>query len=160
MPVYTSRATEAIAAREGTAYGIVIDHGSRRYDYWYSYRFLVNGQYFTGWNSSPNNDHEFGMTVLVYYDSQNPNESALTDFAEMSRNPFTSLVYWWDDHTPRGWLISGGFLLFVGVVGTLTGQALGRWGMVYREAEPKLFWWLIAIESLVGLFMIGLYLTS
>jgi len=160
MPVYTSRATGAIAAREETAYGIVIDHGTRRYDYWYSYRFFANGQYFTGWNSSPNNDHAFGMTVLVYYDSQNPNENALTDFAEMSRTPFTSLVFWVDDQRQRGWLIGGGFFLFLAMVGTLTGEALGRGGMVYRKEDPKVFLWLIAIEWLGGLFLIGLYLTS
>ncbi len=160
MPVYTSRATAVVAAREGTAYGIIVDHEMRRFDYRYSYVFSVNGQSFTGWNSSLKNDHELGMNVLVYYDSQNPNENALTDFAEMSRNPFTSLAHWWDDQKPHGWLIGGGFFLFLAVVGTLTGEALARGGRVYRDEEPKVFWWVIAIECLGGVFLIGLYLTS
>jgi hypothetical protein len=80
------------------------------------------------------------MQVLVYYDSQNPNENALTDFAEMSRNPFTSLAHWWDDQKSHGWLIGGAFFLFLAVVGTLTGEALARGGMVYCDEEPKTFW--------------------
>jgi hypothetical protein len=160
MPVYTSRAHGAIAAREGTAYGIITVHETRRFDYRYSYVFSVNGHWFAGWKSSRKNDLECGMRVLVYYDPQNPNENALTDFAEMSRNPFTSLAHWWDDQKPHGWLICGGFFLFLAVVGTLTGEALARGGMVYRDEEPKEFWWLIAIECLGGVFLIGLYLTS
>jgi hypothetical protein len=160
MPVYTSRANRATAAREATAYGIVTDHETRRFDYRYNYVFSVNGQSFTGGKNSSKNDLEFGMQVLVYYDSQNPNENALTDFAEMSRNPFTSVAHWWDDQKPHGWLIGGGFFLFLAAVGTLTGQALSRGGMVYRDEEPKAFWWLIAIEYLGGVFLIGFYLTS
>jgi hypothetical protein len=160
MSVYTSRADRAIAAREGTAYGIITDYEMRKFDYTHSYLFSVNGQWFTGRKSSLKNDLEFGTQVLVYYDSQNPNENALTDFAEMSRNPFTSLAHWWDDQKPHGWLIGGGFFLFLAVVGTLTGEALARGGMVYRDEEPKKFWWLIATACLCGVFLIGLYLTS
>jgi hypothetical protein len=160
MPAYTSGVHSAIAAREGAAYGIITEHQTRRFDDRYGYVFSVNGQWFTGWKSSPKNDFELGMQVLVYYDSTNPNENALTDFTEMSRHPFTSLAHWWDDRKAHGWLIGGGFFLFLAVVGTLTGEALARGGMVYRDEEPKKFWRLIAIQCLGGVFLIGLYLTS
>jgi hypothetical protein len=160
MPAYTSRVHGAIAAREGTAYGIITDHQTINFEHRFRYIFSVNGQWFTGWKSSLKNGFEFGMQVLVYYDSQNPNENSLTDFAEMSRNPFTSLAHWWDDQKPHGWLIGGGFFLFLAVVGAFTGEALTRGGMVYRDEEPKKFWRVIATECLGGVFLIGLYLRS
>jgi hypothetical protein len=126
----------------------------------YGYAFSVNGQWFKGRESSLKNDREFGMQVLVYYDPQNPNENALSDFAEMSRNPFTSLGHWWDDQKPHGLLIGGGFFLFLAVVGASTGEFLGRGGRVYRDEEPKKFWWLIALECVCGVFLMGLYFAS
>jgi len=158
MPAYTSRAHGAIAAREGTAYGIVSDHETRRFDDRYRYSFSVNGQWFTGWKDSSKNDLEFGMQVLVYYDPLDPSENALTDFAEMSKNPFTSLAHW-DDQRPHGWLIGGGFFLFLSTFGILTGEVWTRGGMVYRDEEPKTFWWVIAIECLGRVFLVGLSLT-
>ncbi len=160
MPVYTSRIYAAIAARQATADGTITDHETIRFGHRYRYIFSVDGRWFSGWKTSPKNDFAFGTPVRVYYDSQNPNENALTDFGEMSRSPFTSLAHWWEDQKPHGLLIGGGLFLFLAVVGAFTGEALGRGGTVYRDAEPKKFWLLVVIEGLAGVFLIGLYLGS
>jgi hypothetical protein len=60
---------------------------------------------------------------------------------------------------PRGWLISGLFLLFLAVGGTLTGGTLARYGQIVNRAEdPKEFWWTIAIYFLGGICFIGYFL--
>jgi hypothetical protein len=49
--------------------------------------------------------------------------------------------------------------LFMAVVFTLSGQAWARFGrVIYRDDEPKQFWWAVASYYLGGLFFIGLYL--
>jgi hypothetical protein len=60
---------------------------------------------------------------------------------------------------PRGWLISGLFLLFLAVGSTLTGQTLARYGQIVTRAEdPKEFWWTVVIYFLGGAFFIGYFL--
>jgi hypothetical protein len=60
---------------------------------------------------------------------------------------------------PYGLLIFGVFLLFLAVRGTCTGEAWAYLGqVVYRDEEPKKFWWLIATHCLVGLGLIGDFL--
>jgi hypothetical protein len=101
-----------------------------------------------------------GRQVSVYYDSENPNENALTDFAILSQSPWGAVSNWVDAEKSRGWLIGGGFFLFLATVGALTGEALSRGGMIYRDEEPKEFWWVIAIEWIGGFFLIWLSLTT
>jgi hypothetical protein len=61
--------------------------------------------------------------------------------------------------TPYGLLVFGLFLLFLGVAGTLTGEAWGRFGrVVYRAKEPGKFWRLVAALYLGGVCLIGYYL--
>jgi len=152
MFVYTSRTDGAIAAREGTAEGIVTAQETELFGSRYNYVFSVNGQWFTGWDSSSKNDLGIGMQVFVYYDSQNPNKNALTDFVELSRNP------WLDAKTPYGSLAFGVFLLFMGVVFICTGKAYIRFqGWVYRSEEPKVFWWSVGANFLLGALFIGDY---
>jgi hypothetical protein len=154
MVVFTGNADSALVAREGTSQGIITAQQTARfYGYEYGYVFSVNGQWFTGWDRQSKIDLEIGSQVLVYYDSQNPNKNALTDFAEFR----------WDGPTPYGLLIFGVFSLVLAVVGTCTGETLARFeGVIYRADDPKEFWWLIAIYYLGAVGLIGyfLYLTN
>jgi hypothetical protein len=64
-----------------------------------------------------------------------------------------------DVSPPYGWLIFGAFLFLLGVVGTCTGEAWARYGVVvYRDEKPKQFWWLVASYYLGGLGLIGYFL--
>jgi hypothetical protein len=154
------RAVGAIAAREGTAQGIITARQTARFDEYYVYVFSVNGQWFTGRDSSPRNGLEIAAQVLVYYDSQNPKTNALTDFAELSRNPFTSISNWWNaQEPPPAYLILGFFSLILAVVGTCTGTTLApHHGVFHRADDPKEFRWLVATYCLGGVFFIGYYL--
>ena len=60
---------------------------------------------------------------------------------------------------PYGLLWFGIFFLFLAVGGTLTGEAWARFGrVVCRAKEPKEFWWLIAMQYLGGVGLIGYFL--
>lgn len=160
ISVYVCRRDRGIAAREGTVVGIVTDRQTIRFGTRIIYTFSVNGQRFTGSNSSSMSDELWPTAqVSVYYDSQNPNENALIDFAELSQSPYTAVSNWWNARRSRGWLIGGGLFLFLAIVGALTGEALSRGGMIYRNEEPKEFWWVIAIECIGGFILIWLSLT-
>jgi hypothetical protein len=64
-----------------------------------------------------------------------------------------------DPRPPYGLLIFGLFVLILGVGGTCTGKAWARSGrVVYRDEEPKQFWWLVAAQYLCGLGLIGYFL--
>lgn len=161
ISVYVCRRDRAIAAHEGTAAGIITDRQNIRFGTRIVYTFSVNDRRFSGSNTSSADENRWpGARVSVYYDSQNPNENALIDFGELSSSPYSAVSNWWDAKTGRGWLIGGGFFLFLAIVGALTGHALSRGGMIYRDVEPKEFWWVIAIECIGGFFLIWLSLTS
>jgi hypothetical protein len=60
---------------------------------------------------------------------------------------------------PYGLLAFGVFSLLMALAGTCTGEAWARFGQrVYRAKEPKEFWWLIAMEYLAGVGLIGYFL--
>lgn len=60
---------------------------------------------------------------------------------------------------PYASLIFGGFLLFLAVVGTCTGEAWARYGrVVYRAEEPEQFWEVIATEYIGAACLIGYFL--
>jgi hypothetical protein len=85
--VYRWRADSVIVSQQATVQGIITAHRTGRFfSEEYGYVFFVNGQGFTGWDRDQKNGLEIGMQTLVYYDSKNPNSSALTDFAESSRD--------------------------------------------------------------------------
>jgi len=141
ISVYVCRRDRVIAAREGTGVGIVTDRQTIRLGTRTIYTFSVNDQWFTGSNSSSMSDALWpGAQVSVYYDSRNPNENALIDFAELSQSPNRAVTTWWEAETSRGWLIGGGFLLFLAVIGTFTGETLARFqGVVRRAEDPRGF---------------------
>ena len=59
---------------------------------------------------------------------------------------------------PYGLLLFGAFLLLLAVVGICTGEALARFGVVYRAEKPKQFWELIATYLIGGACLIGYFL--
>jgi len=64
-----------------------------------------------------------------------------------------------DLRPPYGLLILGVFLLVLAVNGTCTAEAWAHFGLVvYRDEEPKQFWWLVASQYLGGLGLIGYFL--
>ena len=56
-------------------------------------------------------------------------------------------------------LILGIVLMVMALISTLTGRCLVKYrGIVSRADEPKTFWQTIALDCLLGLFFLGLYL--
>ena len=158
ISVYVCRTDRVIAARERTAVGIVTARENMRYGTRIRYTFAVNDQWFTGSSSSPTNVLWPGTQVAVYYDPQNPNENALIDFAALSQSPYRAVPTWWGAES-RGWLIVGGFFLFLAVIATFTGETLVRSrGVVRRAEDPKGFWRDVALYYLFGAVFIVLYL--
>jgi hypothetical protein len=161
ISVYVCRTDRVIAAREGTAVGTVTDRQSVRLGTRIIYTFSVRDQWFTGSNSSLMSDALWaGAQVSVYYDSQNPNENALIDFAALSQSPYRAASTWWDAKS-RGWLVAGGLFLFPAVIGTFTGETLVRFqGVVRRVEDPKGFWWDVSLYYFFGAIFIALYLLN
>jgi hypothetical protein len=76
---------EDAASRQQTSFGLVTE--CRYYGkggHYCDYTFPVGGEQYAG-TSSANSNVQFGKTVVVYYDFQDPNRSALQDFSEKSR---------------------------------------------------------------------------
>jgi len=46
----------------------------------------------------------------------------------------------------------------LGVFSTFTGKASTRYSWVYRAEEPKEFWWVVAIQYLIGVLFLGYFL--
>ena len=56
-------------------------------------------------------------------------------------------------------LILGVVLMVMALISTLTGTALVKYrGIVHRAEDPKAFWESIAVDCLLGLIFLGLYL--
>lgn len=160
--VYACQRARAIAARQETVVGMVTERQSIRFGTRIIYIFSVNDRWFSGSDdSSTNSDLWPGARVSIYYDSQNPNENALTDFAELSHSPYGAVSNWWDAEKGRGWLIAGGFLLYLALIGTLTGETLIRFeGLVRRTEDPRGFWWALVLYYFSGSIFIALYLLN
>src|SRR5258708_26246943 len=71
-----------VASREQTTLGLITTHEPSNHNR-YGYVFTVNGISFTGWESPKNVELEIGKQVVVYYDPQNPNKNALTEFRDL-----------------------------------------------------------------------------
>jgi len=61
---------------------------------------------------------------------------------------------------PYIYWFAGGTLLFVAVMGMVTGRVSGRSSWVYRDKEPKMFWFLIAFYLLGGVWFVGMCLSQ
>ena len=156
------RRDRVIAAREKTGVAIVTDRQSVRFGTRIIFIFPVKDRSFKGSNSSLASDNLWpGAQVSVYYDSRNPNENALIDFAELSQSPYSAVSTWWDAKKLRGWLIAGGFFLFLAVIATFTGETLVRFQRLVRRAEdPKGFWWNVGLYYFFGGIFIASYLLN
>jgi hypothetical protein len=68
---------------------------------------------------------------------------------------------WWSRpiKSPYLFLILGGLSIFAAAVFTHMGKAWVRFnGWVYRDKEPRWFWWEIALDYLVGVLFVGYFL--
>ena len=81
--VYPWWKDRAVAARQQTASGTIVTHEPANHDR-FGYTFNVNQKTYSGWQV-PHDDDQFtvGQLVTVYYDPQDPNNSALEDFSEL-----------------------------------------------------------------------------
>lgn len=66
----------------------------------------------------------------------------------------------WPSRSSYLFLMAGIFLFSVAVVSTCTGKASTRFSWVYRAKEPVVFWLLVAMYYLGGLFFIGIFLLN
>lgn len=71
-----------IASRQQTTSGVVTAHDPANHNQ-YGYKFDVEGRSYTGWEGPKGRELAIGDTVMVYYDRENPNKNALTDFHEL-----------------------------------------------------------------------------
>jgi|SRR5215469_10964801 len=81
-----------IAKREQTTQGMIIAHEPANHNR-YGYVFTVNGKTFNGWAIPLKEDLEIGKQVFVYYDPQDPNENARTDFRESGMNGLVPVLF-------------------------------------------------------------------
>lgn len=76
------RTDNQIAARQRTTSGVITAHAPTNHNQ-YAYKFEVEDKSYTGWEGPKGRELAIGETVMVYYDPENPNKSALTDFHEL-----------------------------------------------------------------------------
>ena len=82
MFVYEWKLGRDIATREQTTQGLIVTHEPANHNR-YGYTFSVNGKKYAGWESPKKDELHIGKQVLVYYDPQDPNKSALTEFRDL-----------------------------------------------------------------------------
>lgn len=80
--VHDWQVNRTIATRQQTTQGVITAHQPENHNR-YGYVFSVNGKTFNGWESPKKEKLEIGKHVVVYYDPQDPNKNALTDFREL-----------------------------------------------------------------------------
>jgi hypothetical protein len=93
-----------IASRQGTTTGQIVGHELSNHNR-YGYKFRARGHEYSGWKIPLKAEPRIGQYVTVYYDTRNPDESALTDYNDLS-----------DVWAGRAWFVSfcaGFMLLFV-----------------------------------------------
>ncbi len=72
-----------VASRQQVTAGKIVVHQPRFHNR-YGFRFHVGDYDYAGWEIPSRASLEIGQSVTVYYDSLNPAENSLTDFAELS----------------------------------------------------------------------------
>jgi hypothetical protein len=76
------RTHRQIAARQRTTSGVIAAHDPANHNQ-YGYKFEVDGKSYTGWEGPKGRELAIGKAVMVYYDPENPNKNALTDFRDL-----------------------------------------------------------------------------
>ena len=71
-----------IASRERTVRGTITVHQPSNHDR-YGYSFAVRGRNYSGWEIPREKSYEIGQEVTVFYDREDPDTNALTEFAEL-----------------------------------------------------------------------------
>jgi hypothetical protein len=66
-------------------------------------------------------------------------------------------MHWWRSQSPDGLFWFGVLLLLLGGFGIYSGKALARGGAVDRDKDPKGFWFIIGLDYLIGIGLIGYY---
>jgi len=82
MSIHQWEANGELARREKAVYGTVVSHELANHNQ-HGYRFVLNGQTYTGLSHSPHDAPQLGEQVLIYYDPNDPAKNSLIDFAEL-----------------------------------------------------------------------------
>jgi hypothetical protein len=84
---YRATIEKGLASRQKTSFGTIsqCEERGRGNENYCDYTFSVANEQYTG-GSKAERGIDFGQTVTVYYDGQNPQVSALEDFSEQSRH--------------------------------------------------------------------------
>ncbi len=94
--VYSSHHLRQVAARQRVVEGQIVAHEPQNHNQ-YRFRFTVSGRTYRGWASPRGEPLAIGQRVPVFYDPDNPDTCALTDFRALSWEvlgpvPFTSIA--------------------------------------------------------------------
>ena len=70
------------AGRQRTTLGVITAHETTNHNQ-FRYEFEVEGKHYTGSEGPRDRELGIGKKVIVYYDPENPNKNAITDFHEL-----------------------------------------------------------------------------
>jgi hypothetical protein len=79
-----------VAGRQRITEGQIFAHELENHNR-FGYVFGVDGRQYRGWQSPRADPLNVGQRVQVFYDPDDPNTSALTDFADLSREKLRSV---------------------------------------------------------------------
>jgi hypothetical protein len=85
--IYVGIADRILAQREKKTQGTIASHEPSNHNR-YGYTFSVNSKSYSGWESPRKEEPTVGQQVTVYYDPDDPNRNALTDFRDLSLESF------------------------------------------------------------------------
>ncbi len=72
-----------VASREQSTVGVIVAHEPSNHNR-YGYKFQAGGRDYIGWETPLKEEPKIGQSVTLYFDSLQPAENSLTDFAELA----------------------------------------------------------------------------
>jgi hypothetical protein len=72
-----------VASREQSTVGVIVAHEPSNHNR-YGYKFQAGGRDYIGWETPLKEEPKIGQSVTVYFDSLQPAENSLNDFAELA----------------------------------------------------------------------------